>query len=399
MKILILTNKPPYPAIDGGSIATLALIRGLSEQGHEVTVLVMNTKKHHISPFELPAELTSTIAFHLVEVPAPISLSGLISNLLFSKLPYNAQRFIAPNYRQKLIALLEKQHFDIVQLEGLYLAPYINDIRNHSKATIAYRAHNIEHEIWERTLLQTKGIRKAYIKILARRIRNFEIAALNRYDLLVPITPRDFVRLNELGNTQPGLALPAGIDEQKELAPFIPSQRELFFIGALDWTPNQEGLLWFLDQCWPLLLDKAPQINLSVAGRNAPEAFVQKIGRPHVHYLGEVKSARDFMLENGIMIAPLFSGSGMRVKIVEGMSLGRVIVTTPIGCEGIEALNGQEILIEDDPVNFSTAILRLLNEPERQIQISKNSFTFVQKNYVNEKLAGKLAGFYQTHIG
>lgn len=397
MKILILTNKPPYPPVDGGTIATMAMAGGFSRHNHQVTVLAMNTKKHHITPFEIPEEISSSITFHLVEVPAIISLPVLIFNLIFSKLPYIAERFISSRYEKKLTALLKKQPFDIVQLEGLYLTPYIPCIRKYSKARIAYRSHNIEHEIWERTAGQSKGLKKIYIKNLAKRILKFETDALNTYDFLVPITQRDFDLLNNKGNFKPGIAIPTGIDQLSKPTVTVLSGEQLFFIGALDWAPNQEGLMWFLNNCWKKILKKCPNVKLAIAGRNAPKWLISKLSIKNVVYIGEVENAQEFMLSNGIMIAPLLSGSGMRIKIIEGMSLGKAIVTTSIGCEGIDAIHNRDILIANNANDFSSQVIRILNDTKLQAKISENSFKFVSTNYSNHNLTSRLIDFYKTN--
>jgi glycosyltransferase involved in cell wall biosynthesis len=397
MKILFLTNKPPYPPVDGGTIATMALVNGFSRLGHEVTVLAMNTRKHHITPFQIPDDVAAAITFHLVEVTARISLPALLQNLFFSKLPYNAERFISTRYSRKLATLLKKQDFDLVQLEGLYLTPYIPCIRKHSKAKIAYRSHNIEHEIWERSVEQSKGLKKLYIKNLAKRIEKFEVGVLNSYDFLVPITQRDFNILNNAGNTKPGIAIPSGIDNPVKPSVTILSGEQLFFIGALDWVPNQEGLLWFIENCWGKILTRLPGVKLAIAGRNAPKWFLSKIAVKNVVFMGEVDDANEFMLKNGIMIAPLLSGSGMRIKIIEGMALGKVIVTTSIGCEGIDATHEKEILIADDKNDYAYQVIRILNDAALQAKISENSFKFVVRNYSNHNLALRLAGFYKKN--
>src|SRR5574344_1600303 len=247
MKILFLTNKVPYPPKDGGSIATFSLIKSFNNAGHAVTVMSMNTRKHHITPFDIPKQISSQIIFHLIEVPARISLKGIVTNFLFSKLSYNAERFIDDNYHNKLELLLSTHQYDIIQLEGLYLLPYFDLIRKYSTAKIVYRSHNIEHEIWERTAIQAKGIKKIYLNNLSKRLRKFEISLINKYDLLIPITLRDEKRLNELGNTKPTLTIPAGIAIQGKEPVAKPLKNDLFFIGALDWAPNQEGLIWFFD--------------------------------------------------------------------------------------------------------------------------------------------------------
>ena len=398
MKILFLTNKVPYPPKDGGSIATFSLIKSFNNAGHAVTVMSMNTRKHHITPFDIPKQISSQIIFHLIEVPARVTLKGTIKNFLFSKLPYNAERFIDDNYHHKLELLLSTHQYDIIQLEGLYLLPYFDLIRKYSTAKIVYRSHNIEHEIWERTAIQAKGIKKIYLNNLSKRLRKFEISLINKYDLLIPITLRDEKRLNELGNTKPALTIPAGIDIQEKEPVAKPLKNDLFFIGALDWAPNQEGLIWFFDNCWDEIRKECPKVSLTVAGRNAPDWFVKMLKKHTVKYLGEVPNAQQFMKKHAVMIAPLLSGGGMRVKIIEGMSFKKPIVTTPVGCEGIDAVNEKDIFIAESPKAYTNYIIRLVKDIALQTSISNNCYKFVKENYSNEILSNRLADFYKTHI-
>ncbi len=398
MKILVLCNKPPYPPVDGGTIASWGLISSLAKVDNEVTVLAMNTRKHHVTPWDIPEEIKSLVTIHLAEVSAPITLSGLISNLLFSKLPYNAERFIDKSFAKKISDILTHQVFDLVQLEGLYVCPYIPVIREKSKALIAYRSHNIESEIWERTLQQSSWPKKAYLKILTKRMKKFEYSLLNQYDLLIPITQRDNDKLNLMGNKKPSLAVPAGLSLDEAVHTQPPGNNDLFFIGALDWGPNAEGLLWFFEQCWDKLLRHRPGITLSVAGRNAPNWFIQRINRPQVEYLGEVPDAKEFMQQHGIMIAPLLSGSGMRIKIIEAMACKKPIITTSIGCEGIEATHGLNIMIANTPDEFIACVLQLIEQPSLAATISENCFTFVENHFSDQKLASKLITFYKKHL-
>ncbi len=400
MKILFLNNKTPYPPKDGGSIASMSMIKAFSENGHNVTVLAMNTSKHHISPFELPADITSNIIFHLVEVPAKISVFEALANLISSRLPYNAQRFINNTFRKKLKALLQTTKFDIVQLEGLYLCPYISTIRKYSNALVSYRSHNIEHEIWERTVAQSKGMKRLYLKILTSRLKRFETDALNTYDTIIPITKRDEKRLNQMGNNKPALTIPAGFDINNTTPAEKPKNiNNLFFIGALDWYPNQEGLFWFLDQCWHTILNEKPEVILKVAGRNAPDWLTEKLNKyPNIEYEGEVKDAAILMQENGIFIVPLLSGSGMRVKIIEGMMHQKCIVTTPVGCEGINAINNEHLFIAENHQQFSKMTVELLSDKEKIIATGRKAQKFAQLAYDNRKLIEKLTTFYKQHI-
>ncbi|MBL7969964.1 MAG: glycosyltransferase family 4 protein [Prolixibacteraceae bacterium] len=399
MRILQLMNKVPWPPKDGGAIACLNMTKGFSMLGHEVTVLSMNTSKHHIRIKDMPPHIRSKADFRLVEVPASVNWVEATLNFLFSKLPYNAQRFISDEFSFELIKLLTEKHFDVIQLEGLYLCPYIPVIRKYSDAVIAYRAHNIEYEIWERTAKLSEGMRSTYLRNLSKRIKHFEISYLNQYDLLVPITDRDGMILDALGNTKPRHTSQTGID----FASLVPTAKKLefpslFHIGALDWAPNQEGLIWFLNNCWPKIHEQYPDLKFYLAGRNAPEWFERLIKFKGVEYLGEISDAYDFINSKAVMVVPLFSGSGMRIKIIEGMALGKPIVTTDIGTEGIPTENENNILIANDVDQFIKAVTRLINDRELSDRIGRNAIGFIQEKYDNLSQAGALIEFYIKQI-
>jgi glycosyltransferase involved in cell wall biosynthesis len=395
MKILQIANKFPYPAKDGGSIATLCLSRSFKSQGHEVTVLAINTSKHYTDPGSVPPGLAEIIRFICVPVNTDIQIMRLIRNYLFSKWPYNAERFISRDFRETLKSMLVDEKYDIIQLEGLYLAPYLDTIRAHSGAKVVMRAHNIEHEIWERTAAQAKGLKKFYTRHLAGRIRQMELKFLNQYDAVLPITKRDGEVLKKLGCKLPMHVVPMGIDAGEHLPDHsIMEFPSVFHIGALDWMPNQEGLLWFFENAWAKVLEKHPDLVFYLAGRNAPENF-KALPYPHVVFLGEVEDAYDFIRSKAVMIVPVLSGSGMRIKIIEGMALGKAIVTTSTGTEGIATTHGTDILISDDPDEFARNVCALVEDREYCLQIGENARKFVAEYYDNFAITTSLISFYQ----
>jgi polysaccharide biosynthesis protein PslH len=399
MKILQVTNKVPYPVKDGGAIACMNLARGFSLLGHEVTILAMNTVKHHISLTEIPDSIKELAEFKLVNVPARISPVSALLNLVFSKKPYNAVRFISKTFADELIKVLNENEFDVIQLEGLYVCPYIKVIRENSKAKIIYRAHNIEHEIWSRTAIMAHGLEKWYLKNLSKRIKLFEIQTLNKYDLLVPITGRDGAILDKLGNKKPKHVSQTGIDSSV----LIPNSKNLkhptlFHIGSLEWSPNQEGLIWFFENCWDSIREKYPDLQFFIAGRNAPLWFQKMLNLPNVVFKGEVADAYEFINSKSIMVVPLFSGSGMRIKIIEGMALGKPIVTTAIGTEGISTTSGLNIVVTEDADGFVKSISDLIENREYFDKISKNAIEYIHENFDNLSSAGALIEFYKKHI-
>lgn len=399
MRILQLMNKVPWPPKDGGAIACMNMTKGFSMLGHEVTVLSMNTSKHHIRIKDMPAQVRNLADYHLVDVLASINWIEASINLVFSDLPYNAQRFISDEFSEQLAQLLSVKEFDVVQLEGLYLCPYIPVIRKYSKALVVYRAHNIEYEIWDRTAKLSTGWRSKYLRNLSGRIKRFEISYLNTYDLLVPITDRDGLILDSLGNTKPRHTSQTGID----FASLVPTAKKLefpslFHIGALDWAPNQEGMLWFFEHCWPQIHSQNPELKFYLAGRNAPEWFERKVKLAGVVYLGEINDAYDFINSKAIMVVPLFSGSGMRIKIIEGMALGKPIVTTEIGTEGIPTIDGENIMIANDAEQFIESINRLIGDRNLFDQIGRNAIGFIQEKFDNLSQASSLVEFYNQHL-
>lgn len=398
MRILVLSNKIPYPSIDGGSIATLNLSLSLAKHGHTITLLAMNTKKHHFPIQDIPKEITNLIEINAVDVPAKISVFGGLKNLFFSKKAYTAERFYTAKFRKKLSELLSKESFDIIQLEGLYLGLYVPFIRQFSEAKIVYRAHNLEFEIWGRAALRSEGIKQWYLKNLSARLLRFEKDLLLFYDAILPISDKDELWFLNYAPKMKMLTAPAGINDdfEKPLS-FKKRVPDLFHIGALDWLPNQEGLIWFFDKVWPAIHAKYPNLKFYLAGRNASEE-IKALKAPNLVFLGEVESAIEFMHAHSIMLVPLFSGSGMRIKIIEAMALGKAVISTALGLEGNPASHDKEVLIANDTEGFLNQIDYLMTHPQKIAELGKAAEKFVNIHFNQKIITQKVQAFYSTLV-
>lgn len=397
MKILQLCKKFPYPPKDGESLAVSYLARAFDELGNDVTLLAMNTSKHWSDPSLIPQQHNPYASIHTVNVDNRINPGAALLNL-FSTHSYHIKRFENQEFTNKLIELLEHSSFDVVQLETLYLAPYISTIRKYSKALIALRAHNVEHEIWERVAQNSRFLKKWYLDAITPRLKKFEIAHLNQYDLLIGITQRDVEHFRRLGLRKPAVATPIGLD-CRDYQPDQNSYQKplsLAFIGSLDWMPNLEGLNWFLEQIWtPLLLPAFPNLTLHIAGRNAP-GWLQQLRLPRVTVHGEVPDAASFINQHSMMIVPLLSGSGMRAKILEGMALGKVVLSTSLGLEGIPARNRQEALVADTPQAFLEALHWCVAQGAGLETLGQRARQFCQDNFDNLEVARQLLHTYNS---
>ncbi len=397
MKILQLCKKFPFPLKDGEAIAVTHLSKALHQLGAELTLLAMNTKKHYFDVKQLPDEFDHYRQIHFVEVDNELKPKDAFLNL-FSEESYHISRFISDDFARFLTRLLQKNTFDVIQLETLYLAPYIPIIRKYSKATIAMRAHNVEHEIWERVSENTPNfIRRWYLQHLTKKLRNFEIQQLVNYDLLVAISEKDLQTFQKFGYRGKSIVTPIGIDQRD----YIPDPKSyhrdisISFIGSLDWMPNKEGLQWFLDNVWEKLQKRFPHLTLHVAGRNTPDS-IRQINKPNVTIHGEVPDATDFINKHSVMIVPLFSGSGMRAKILEGMALGKVVVTTSMGLEGVNAAHQKEVLVADTVEEFINCFQFCIESNGQLSKIGQSAQAFVVENYDNLSVAKDLLKVYEA---
>jgi glycosyltransferase involved in cell wall biosynthesis len=396
MKILQLCKKFPYPLNDGESVAVTSLAKSLQQLGCEVTLLAMNTSKHYVNINDLPKSFNHYKAIHTVDVDNQVKPFEALKALVKGE-NYFLTRFESAEYEAKLKALLEKEDFDIIQFETVQILIYAKrEIFKHSRAKIVLRSHNVEHEIWERIVNNSKiSFKKWYLNRLTKQLKQFEIEQFEVIDALVSITQRDLDLFRNLGFKGKGQVTPIGLSANNYLPNYqsFDNKPNLSFIGTLDWFPNIEGVNWFLEKVMP----KTENIILHIAGRNAPESLLN-LQMQNVTVHGEVKDSANFINNHSIMIVPLFSGSGMRVKILEGMALGRVIITTSLGLEGIAAVDEQHIFIANTATEFTDRIEFIKNNPTILKAIGENAKAFIESEFDNLTIAKRLMDYYSELV-
>lgn len=395
MKILLLSNKSPWPPKDGGAYATLNIIKGLSACNASVTLLALNTSKHFVAIEEIPEELNKSIDYGLINIDTGINTVKLFLNLFFSRKPYNLERFWSRKFNSELKNVLRKS-FDIIQVEGLSMHIYLRTIRQNTSAPVVFRPHNIENLIWSRLAVEERNpFKSAYFRILARRIKKVEKGIINDFDAIVPISFSDLAWFKAEGFskssclTMPGYNPPA-ISEDPALY-----TNKVCFIGALDWLPNVHGLNWFIKQVWPVVVERIPTAKFIIAGRNASKKTIARLTGQNIIFEGEVESSADFIKDKTLMVVPLFSGSGTRMKIIEGMSHGKCIVTTPVGAEGLIYSDRKDIFIASGASDFAEHVIELLTNTILRSETGNNATNNVRKNYNIFTSSEKLMNFYR----
>jgi len=399
MRILQLCNRVPWPPNDGGAIAMLNMTKGFYNSGQELHLLCLNTRKHQVNVQDLPEMFKKLASFKAININTDIKALDAAFNLVFSRKSYHISRFYSGDFERELVKTLQSKEFDIIQIEGLHLCLYINIIRKYSKAKVSLRAHNLEYLIWERLADSERNpLKSKYLEILTKRLLNFEAKAIKKVDFLIAITEADAELFQTMDTDASIFVSPAGLDLEDYVTD--KSKKEwpgIFHLGALNWMPNVQGIEWFLKEIWPKLHTVFPKLKFYIAGRNMPE-WLKKLDRVGVVPVGEVENAVDFMNSKSIMVVPLLSGSGMRIKIIEGMALGKTIISTTIGAEGIDYEDETNILIADEPEEFVNAIKKCINNVEFANRVGKNARQLAEAEYSNKSLIGKLIGFYEEKI-
>ena len=394
MKILLLCNKPPYPASEGGPMAMNSIITGLLEAGHQVKILAVNSEKFNIKESDIPDEYRKKTGIELIDVDLSIRPLKAFTNL-FTRKSYHVERFISKELRERLIKVLEKEQFDVVQLEMLYMAPYVDDIRAHSKAMIVLRAHNVEHKIWERIAKETKFfIKRWYINHLAKTLKEYELNALETVDGIAAITRKDAAFFRKYCS-KPIIDIPFGVYPEEFTPKYeIEGKPKFYHIGSMNWMPNVEGIHWFIDEVLPKTVEKVPNFVYHLAGRNMPE-WLTTMKDPHINVIGEVPDAKEFVTHHDVAIVPLLSGSGIRIKIIESMALGKTVITTRVGAEGILYDEEVNIIIAENKAKMVEAIRSLNENPEVAVRIGQAARKLVEETYDNRKIIARLLMFYE----
>ncbi len=363
-------------------------LSGYVQAGCDVHYLVMNTTKHPVSETDQKKLFAGAKRYAAIPVDNRVKPLDALLNLFSSK-SYNIQRFENTAFNEQLKTWLQEEQYDVVQFEGIYLAPYLETVRAHSNAICVCRMHNVEYLIWDRLASQTANpAKKAYLRLLAGRLKKYEQQMLNQFDKLLPISEEDAALARSIGVEAPMHIYPFGIDTQAfaTLPATEMNALSVYHIGSMDWMPNLEAIEWLLAQVWPQVHRKHPDLHLYLAGKHMPPALLALDGKDGVVVPGMVADAQLFHLQHNIMLVPLLSGGGLRIKIMEALALGKTVISTSVGAEGIAVRNGEHVLIADTAHAFADKISWCLAHPSEAQAIGQNARKLMFEQYNKSKI-------------
>ena len=404
MRILYLCQLVPYPPDAGPKVRAYYTLRYLAKQ-HQVTLLAFSR------PDDQPEALEHLRSFlDAVEV-VPIRRSrlkdgrSLLTSLATGR-SFVIGRDYLPAMAARVDALLSSGGFDAVHSDQLWMAQYALRAKRLDASSLKVQTvldeHNACFQIVQRLAEgEPNPVKRMVMELEWRALRKFESRVLGEFDRVATVTEEDRQTLENLRSETSEIAvnlpdlikIPICVDTV-EIQPVqaSPGARDVLHLGTMFWPPNVEGVLWFARQVWPKIQAALPEATFTIAGKNPP-AEVQALGainsqqstdinlQSAIRVTGYVPDPLPYLEAAGAFIVPLFSGSGMRVKIVDAWRWGLPVISTTIGAEGIERRDGENILIADDPQAFAEAVTRVLSDADLNRALRLNGRRWVEQKY------------------
>lgn len=395
MRILQISNRVPWPLNEGGTIGIYNFTKQFSLSGNEVYLYCLDGLKHNTPVKQAEFELSKYATVFIHPIDTDIKVEDAVKNL-FGSTSYNVDRFDNGEFRRAISAVLKEQEFDVVQMEGSYTGPYLDVIRKHHKGLIAMRMHNVEFQIWERLAGNTSNpIKSAYLKLLARRLKRYELELISKVDLVVTVTEDDRTTFEHYHKNANFLVIPAGIDTKHWSYSPTHSLNKWYHLGSLEWTPNKEAVDFYLKNWHAAAAQEIKDFEFHLAGKGIqPEHYPE---HNHLRLHQNVADAYHFVKDMDICLVPLLSGSGIRLKILEAMAAGKLVISTTVGAQGIEAKHLEHILIADSREELIQIISQLNTGEINHLAIRANARALVEEKYSIEAVSEKLINYYHEH--
>ena len=393
LKVLLLTPQTPFPPDQGAAIRNYSFVRYLGSDPRYSLALLSFARPGGAtdnSPARVELEKYCQKVV-LLPAPPPRSKAQRLSRLFLTLQPDLSYRLADPAFERALGDLVVTFQPDVIQCEGLEMSAFVlHSLGRYSHLKLVLDEHNAEY-LLQRRIFENDwqaGWRRRpaalYSWLQARRLRRYERRALQIFRVIA-VSEADRQALLTLGPTRtPLTVIPNGLDltefgYQAEDATTLPDS--LVFTGTMDFRPNVDAVTWFVERVWPLILARKPQARFVIVGRRPPPAVTALGRQPGVHVTGVVADARPFVRQSMVYVVPMRMGGGVRFKVLESLAMGRPVVTTSLGADGIPLIPGQHALIADTPAAFAEAVLDLLDDPARRTALARQGRAFVEQHF------------------
>ena len=385
MRILWLKSDLLLPLDKGGKLRTWHLMRYLARR-HDITYLAFAEPGQPAADVEGMSEVASRVET-ITRAEAPKGSLRFYAGAalrLADPLPYAVAKYRSAAFRRRVI--------DLIVCD--FLPPAVNLPWRLPCPAVIF-THNVESEIWRRHA-ETKpdALRRLLFGMQYQRMLKFEGQTLQRFDGVLAVSDADrqtFARLYPGAIAEPVHVVPTGVDTEY-FKPWPGGSRstDIVFTGSMDWLPNEDAMLYFCRHVLPLIRSDEPAVRFSIVGR-APTPAVRKLADEFgVHVTGRVDDVRPYINDAAVYVVPLRIGGGTRLKIFEAMAMGKAVVSTAVGAEGLPVTHGEHVMLADEPHTFAHAVVHLMRDVERRERIGSAARELVVTRYDWSAVAGTL---------
>ena len=394
MKILIVTTKSPYPLFEGRALRTYNLIKQAALH-HEIHLLSFVQTPEDLEGIEHMRSICKVVEYEKLYFDGAKTqiLQDAICEL-FSRAPLPVVKYRTAGMRAKMRKLMQTHQYDLVHLDMLHLADYMDLCGN---TPVALIEHNVEHVILDRRAdNETRPLHRAYLRYQAAKLKSYEGRACQRAQHVVAVSELDAQQLRDLGPGARVTSVPNGVDTEYFRTSQTPRKpTSLVFVGGFTWFPNLDAITYFCEDILPKLLKTIPDIQLTVISKQPDTPVAQEIAKhPNVTLAGLVEDIRPDVDAAAAYIVPLRIGGGTRLKILDALSMSKAIISTSVGCEGLDVEDGKTIVIADTPDAFVQAIVKVLADPAWADTIGRQGRQLVESRYDWAAVAKTLMAVY-----
>jgi polysaccharide biosynthesis protein PslH len=390
MRILEITQNVPYPPTDGGRIGIYRVADGLSRLGHSIEFVCPRPTGEQI-----PLELSQQFHVHSIEAQLETTLAGMACNLA-SGTPYTYAKHHIRGFGRLTLDAARDLRPDLIHTDFLHMATYGLAAAHQQQVPVILRAHNVDSSLMARFGDNSRGPRRWYAALQTARLLAYERRYLPQFRRVVAVTRSDADRLEAIAGV-PVTDIPAGVDTEYFVPTYDPPDgNSIVSVALMSWAPNIASTLWFLEEVLPLIRDRIPSARLTVVGKNPPPAVRRYHDGASVEVTGFVDDIRPIVGSHAVFVVPTRVGSGIRIKILEAMAMGKAIVSTSVGCEGIEGIsNGRNILLANDPTEFACEVVRLMTDGELRARLGAAGRQLVSDRYQWSAIARRFERLYE----
>ena len=374
MRILWVKAGKLLPVDTGGKIRSYNLLRQLAAR-HEVRLLsYYGGRRDENYEKEINEHLPGAVAVH-TSAPDDAPLRQGLDYLrhLFARAPYAVTKFTVPEVQRLLDCWLAEARFDVAVCD--FLSASLNFPSELATASVLFQ-HNVESALWQRQAGHEPNLLKRLVfKLEAAKMHRYERAAVRRFHHVIAVSEHDREQMSAMTDAARITVVPTGVDlEQYRGAATSESATQplVVFLGSMDWEANIDGVDYFCREVWPVVRARVPAARFRIVGRN-PHPRVKRLASDSVEVTGTVPSVIEHLREAAVFVVPLRVGGGTRLKIFEAMAMGKAVVSTTIGAEGLDTHHEQDIILADDPASFADAVIRFLLDPELRRRFERAS--------------------------